>query len=383
MKDYSCTHLIFIALAIIWLPLQKVYAQSGGYQFKEHIRLPATSVKDQGRTGTCWCFGTLSFMESELLRMDKGIYDLSEMFVVRQSYLDRAELYMRFHGNINFGPGAEGWDVIHVMKDDGLVPQKTFPGKMQGGENHNHKEMDAVLEGYVDALMKSDADPLSPLWKDGFKGILNAYLGAYPSAFTYRDNRYAPQSFLAKLELDPDDYIPVTAFSNHPYYSQYVFESPDNWSMELIYNVTLDDLIRIIDYSLEQGYTLAWAADVSDPGFQYESGIAVVPGTDWDHMTGAEKNRVFESPVDQKEITMEMRQRAFDNHSTTDDHLMHITGMAKDQKGTKYYIVKNSWGTSNVYDGYLYASEAYVQLKTTSLVVNRNAIPSDIREKLK
>jgi bleomycin hydrolase len=364
-----------------WIGLEAFSQQPTGYDFKEIKRIKATPVKNQGKTGTCWSFATISFMESELLRKGMGSYDLSEMFVVRQSYIDRAELYIRFHGHLNFGPGAQAWDVLEVIGNDGLVPQKVYPGMKIAPDQHNHEEMDDVLKGYMKGLLSDENKTLTPVWKEGFKGILDAYLGGYPSAFTWQDQQFSPESFIKHLDLNPDNYVPFTSFSNHPYYSQYVFESPDNWSMERINNVHLDDLIRIIDQSIEKGYTVAWAADVSDPGFSHSSGLAIVPEEDPEDLS-ASNIKGFSEPVPQLEITVEMRQKAFNNFSTTDDHLMHITGIAKDQNGTKYYIVKNSWGTGNPYGGYLYASEAYVRLKTMSLTVNKKPVPSDIKNKL-
>jgi len=333
--------------------------------FKEIVRLPATSVKDQGHTGTCWSFATLSFLESELLRMDQGEYDLSEMYVVRNSYIDRAGLYVRFHGHLNFGPGAQAWDAIRVMQDDGLVPQKVYPGQQQYAGMHRHGEMDAVLKGYMKKVIGNPNGTLSSSWKEGFRGILDAYLGDSPLGFSWQGERYDPASFVRDLGLDPSDYMPVTSFMNHDYFSWYVFESPDNWSMEQIYNVPPDDLVRIVKHSLQEGYTVAWAADVTNPGFDSRRGLALLPQDEEEPVTG------------------EMRQRDFDNYSTTDDHLMHITGMAEDEEGQRYFIVKNSHGKGNPYGGYLYVSIPYFRLKTTSLMINQESLPSDISRRLR
>ena len=353
-----------------------------GYQFKEIKRLPATSVKNQGKTGTCWTFSTLSMLESELMRKGTGKYNLSEMFVVRQSYLDRANLYVRFHGNLNFGPGAQAWDVMNVLDKYGIVPQKAFPGLKVEKEYHSHSEMDRVLAGYMESVIQNENEKLTAVWDDGFEGILTAYLGAYPENFTFDGEAYTPASFLNKLEINPDNYIPMTSFKNHSYFSEYVFESPDNWSMESIYNVPLETFVDLIDEAIVKGYTVAWAADVTDPGFSHPKGMAIVPEEDWDEMGEAKKEKVFEVPVQQRKITEDMRLNAFNNQTTTDDHLMHIVGMAKDQKGTTYYIVKNSWGKENPYGGYLYVSEAYVKYKTTSIMLNKKALSQDLREKL-
>jgi bleomycin hydrolase len=360
----------------------ELYSQTTGYDFKDSIRLESTEVKNQGRTGTCWSFGTISFLESELIRKGKGLFDLSEMFIVRQSYIERAELYIRFHGNIKFGAGAEPWDAVNVLIEDGIVPEEVFPGKLQEEGKHDHRELDAVLKGYVEGVNGLKNETLSPVWMQGYVGILDVFLGEFPSAFTYGNDQFAPKSFLSYLNIDPTDYIYITSFDHHPYYSKYVFESPDNWSMGYIHNVPLDDIIDIIDYSLGQGYTVAWAADISDPGFSFKSGIAVVPEQHRGEVPSEEKSDIFEDPVKERKITPELRQEAFDNRSTTDDHMMHITGVAKDRNGTIYYIPKNSWGTENPYGGYMYVSKAYVRLKTMSLMVNKYSIPEEIRDKL-
>jgi bleomycin hydrolase len=349
-----------------------------GYKFQEIKRLPATPVKAQGKTGTCWVFATLSMLESELIRMDKGEFDLSEMFIVRQSYLHRAGLYMRFHGHLNFGPGAQAWDVINVVRDFGLVPQQALPGFLVNKNEHNHLEMDALLKSYMNTLLENKNQGISPVWKDGYRGILDAYLGKYPDSFTVNEESYTPASYLEYLGIQADNYLPFTSFLNHPYYSGYVFESPDNWSMETIYNLPLDVLVHTMKEAIRKGHTVAWAADVSDPGFRSDKGLAIVPKTPWKSLSAAEQASMFEQPVVQREITEEMRQRDFNDFSTTDDHLMHIVGLAKDQLDNTYFIVKNSWGTQNPFGGYLYVSEAYVKLRTTSIILHKNALSDEV-----
>src|SRR6056297_139395 len=370
------------ACALLSLSLN-IYGQKkqNNYNFTEIVKLQTTPVKFQGKTGTCWSFATTSFIESELIRMGKEETDLSEMFFVRQSYIDRAKLYVRFHGHLNFTMGAQAWDVINVIRNDGMVPQKAMPGKIINPEKHDHEEMDGVLKAYINKVIENKGGKLSPVWMDGFKGILTAYLGEYPEKFQYRNADFTPAEFTEKMQINPDDYIPLTSFSNHDYYSTYIFESPDNWSMEEIYNIPLNKLTEAVHHALKQGYTVAWAADVSDKGFRNERGLAIVPQKKWSEMKNEEI--VFNKPVAQKTITAPMRQKDFDNYSTTDDHLMHIVGMAKDQLGTNYFIVKNSWGKSNPYGGFLYVSEAYFKFKTTSLLMNKKSIPADIQEKLK
>jgi bleomycin hydrolase len=378
----SVKNILLSAAFLLVIGLIHGSAQNG-YKFEEIKRLPATSVKNQGKTGTCWTFSTLSMIESELLRKGKGKYNLSEMFIVRQSYLDRAELFVRFHGHLNFGPGAQAWDVMNVLDEYGIVPQNVFPGLKVNDQMHSHSEMDRVLNGYMESLIQTEGDNLSPVWHKGFEGVLNAYLGKFPTKFKFEGNDFTPSSYLKKLEIQPEDYIPLTSFKSHKYYSSYVFESPDNWSMESIYNVPLDKLIELINQAVMKGYTIAWAADVTNPGFSHSKGLAVVPQKSWDNMDEAEKQEVFQSPVEQKDISEEMRLEAFNSYGSTDDHLMHIVGKAKDQKGTNYFIVKNSWGTSNPYDGYIYVSEAYVKYRTTSIMLNRNALSDNLQNKLK
>src|SRR6056297_394644 len=349
-------------------------AQENNYVFDEDIRLPTTSVKDQGRTGTCWSHATLSFLESELIRKGKGEYDLSEMYVVRHSYKLRAIEYVRYHGHLNFGPGAEAWDVLNVIKIFGIEPENVYNGIRTEEAFHNHAEMDAALKGFMNGILENKRGTLSDVWPDAFDGIMDAYLGAIPKNFAYAGSRYTPEKFRNMLDINTDNYQAVTSFTHKPFYKEYVFESPDNWSNGLIYNVPLKDFIAAIDRSLEQGYTVAWASDVSDPGFKHDKGLAIAPQQGWEEMTDEQKRAAFYAPVKQSQISPDRRQKEYDNYATTDDHLMHIIGRAYDQEGTKYYIVKNSWGTNNPYNGYLYVSEAYVRLKTMSVLVHKNAL---------
>lgn len=368
-----------------------------GYVFTELIKLPATPVKNQYRSGTCWSYSALSFLESELLRMGKDTFDLSEMFCVWKCYSDKAELFVRFHGEHNFGGGGAAHDITYVLKNHGMVPDEVYSGLVIGEDNPVHGEMDAVLQADVDAVIKNSNKKLTPVWHKAFNGILDAYLGEIPEKFTYKGEEYTPESFASMLGLNPDDYVEISSFTHHPFYSKFILEVPDNWLMDEVYNVPLEDMIRIIDNSLENNYTVVWGTDVSEKGFSWKNGVAIVPDKGapelagleqdkWEKMTDKEKEELlykFDKPVPEKTITQDMRQDEFDHYQTTDDHGLHIIGMAEDQNGKKYYIVKNSWGVGeHKYKGYLYASESFVSLKTMDIMVNKHAIPKDIRKKL-
>ncbi|SFE34948.1 aminopeptidase C [Thermophagus xiamenensis] len=372
--------------------------QSEGYQFETIIDLPTTSVKDQHRSGTCWSFSGVSFLESEMMRIGKEPVDLSEMFIVRHCYAEKAQKFVRLHGHLNFGAGGAFHDVLFVLKNFGAVPEEVYSGLKYGTEKHVHGEMDEVLKDYVEGVIKNRNKELSTAWLDGYEGILDAYLGELPESFEYKGQEYTPVSFAKEVVgLNPDDYIQVSSFTHHPYYKPFIIEVPDNWLWGEVYNVQLEELIEIINHSLEKGYTVAWASDVSEKGFSYKNGLAIVPEEDPEELSDTERSRweklpeaerikqiySFQAPVPEKEVTPELRQKGFDNYQTTDDHGMHIVGMAKDQNGTIYYKVKNSWNTDNKYKGYLYASENFVRLKTISIMINKEALPKNIKKKLK
>lgn len=373
MKNLSL--LIFILISF------ENYAQSVFQQIEIIKEIPSTTVKDQANTGTCWSFGATSFIESELLRMGKGEFDLSEMFTVRCTYEDHARMFVRYHGNINFGAGAEGWDLFNVIKNYGIVPQDVYPGLKVNPQMHDHTEMDKVLISVMDVLVKQDK--MTTVWNKAISGVLDAYLGTYPKEFDLNGTHYTPESFRDYLGIDVSNYMAFTSLTNKPFYSEIVFESPDNWSNGVVKNVELDDLIEIIDHALLNGYSVVWASDVSDPGFNHKKGLAIVPEMSWEDLKETQKKEIFENLVLQKTITSEMRQLGYDNYETTDDHLMHIIGLAKDINGTKYYKVKNSWGIeSNEFGGYFYASESYVRLKTMTIALHKDAIPKTVSGKL-
>lgn len=348
---------------------------NGGYQFTVEVEHGNTSVKNQYRSSTCWSFSTLSFLESELMRMGKGEYNLSEMYIVRNTYLTKAQRYVRMHGNLNFAGGGAFHDVTMVLDNYGLVPESAYPGLGYGTDRHVHGELDAVTKAVCDAVIENPNGDLSNRWFAAFTGVMDAYLGDAPDQFEYNGTSYTPGSFTASLGLDADNYIEFSSYMHHPFYETFMLEVPDNWDNKHVYNVPMDEMMDIIDNALENGYTVAWAADVSEDGFDHRNGTAVVPA-DGDFASAKE------GPVTQLAVTQEMRQAAFDNFETTDDHGMHITGMALDQNGDKYYIVKNSWGDSNSCGGYLFASEAYVMYKTMDIMVHKGSVPKKVAKKL-
>ena len=390
-----------IFLFLIFLGYSSGFAQDNkdnGYEFTTVKELETTSVKNQHRSGTCWSFSGLSMLESEMLRMGKEPVDLSEMWIVRHAYSDKAKKYVRFHGNLNFAGGGAFHDVTNMISENGIVPEEVYPGLNYGTDKHVHGELDAVLKGYVDQVLKNKNREITPVWHEGFDKLLDTYLGKEPERFTYKGEQYTPESFArAYTGINPDDYVELTSYTHHPFYSRFILEVPDNWAYERVYNLPLDELMEVMYNSIEAGYTIAWAADVSDKGFSWKNGVAVVPSREledlsdsekakWENLTEEERQKMlynFDGPGQEKTITQKMRQKAFDNWNTTDDHGMHITGIAKDQQGTHYFKVKNSWSDDDhIYEGYFYASDAYVRYKTMDIMVHKDAIPEDIAEKL-
>ena len=370
-----------------------------GFRFTTIDSVGITPVKNQHRSSTCWSFSTIGFLESELLRMGKGEFDLSEMFVVSHTMVDRAEYVVRMYGTAEFAPGGSAYDVIYCLKHYGLVPQEVMPGIQYGATPADtlpvHAELDAVAKGYLHGLTSAKLKKLTPAWKKGLQAIYDTYLGACPETFTYNGKQYTPQSFAKSLGLNADDYVSITSYTHHPFYSTFALEVPDNWRMDQMYNVPIDDLMRIIDNAIANGYTMAWGADVSEVGFT-RKGIGVMPdadkgadltGSDAAHWLGLtekdKKDELTKKPLPEMEITQEMRQQAYDNWETTDDHGMQIFGTAHDQNGKRYYMIKNSWGTQKSdYKGIWYISEAFMKYKTNDILVHKNAIPKDIRKKL-
>lgn len=377
--------------------LSVLIAFGQGYQFTEVVKLPATPVKNQASTGTCWCFATVSFLESELLRMGKGEYDLSEMFLVRQKYMNQLQDNYLRRGKGNISQGSLSHTAINAFKQAGIVPEEVYTGINYHSDRHNHSEMVRYMKAIADVAV--DLKKRSPEYDKLIDNLFDTYLGALPEKFTYQGKEYTPKSFAGSLGLNMDDYIEITSFTHHPYYTKMEPEVPDNWEHELMYNLPLDELIETMDYSLNQGYTVCWDGDVSEKGFSFVNGVAINPEVSKiDDYATTDRARFeqmkpeqrleevykFEQPYPEIKVTPEIRQVGYESFVTTDDHLMHITGITKDQNGTAYYITKNSWGTEwNAFGGYLNMSESFVRAKTIFILVHKDAIPKAIKSKLK
>ena len=360
--------------------------------------IPVTSVKDQNRSGTCWDYSTMSFFEAEILKATGKAYDLCESFVANKTYMDRAVQVVRYHGDCQFAQGGSAEDVLATMKTWGICPESAmpFPGSLYGDSLNNFNEFFSVLEPYVAAVAKSDAKKLSGAWKNGLQGILDAYLGKCPEKFTFEGKEYSPKTFMASLGINLNDYVSITSYTHHPFYTAFAVEVQDNWRFPLSYNVPMDEMMQIIDNAVNEGYTVAWGGDVSEDGFTRQ-GLAYaidakatqsLAGSDmarWLKLTADKKRNVIDSlgcKVPEIVPTQEMRQERFDNWQLTDDHGMHIYGVAKDQNGKEYYMVKNSWGESGDYKGTWYMTKAFIAANTMDFMINKNAIPADIRKKL-
>jgi len=374
----------------------KPESKEEGYKFTTVVSLKATPVKNQASTGTCWCFATTSFIESELLRMGKPEYDLSEMYIVRYNYADRLRDNFVQKGKGNLGEGSVGHDWIVEFVKNGVVPDEVYTGLNYGMPNHSHGELNAFVNAIATVPVKRNRE--SDQYLTIVDAVLDTYLGKAPANFTYNGVGYTPKSFSASLGIKVDDYVEITSLTNFPFYTQGVVPIPDNWRKMNYYNVPLDELIEVMDYSLNNGYTVAWDGDVSERGFSHAKGVAINPEVEnTDGYSAADKARLgkmtkeeltaeaykFSRPFPEAKVTQESRQEGFDSKKTTDDHLMHVTGIVKDQNGTKYYITKNSWGTGrSPFAGYLNMSESYVRNKVIAIMVHKNAIPAAIKTKL-
>lgn len=368
------------------------------FVFTDIITIPTTSVKDQNKSGTCWCFAGTSYFEDEIVRLGGDSLDISEMYTVRKCYEEKAERFIRLYGECNFAAGGSIIDVPYVWKRYGAMPEEAYRGLEYGEAKHNHGELDAALSAYLHAVVKKPNKQLTTAWRKGLKGLLDAYFGEVPETFEYKGKTYTPQSFAASLPINTEDYLPVTSFTHHPFYETFAVEVPDNWLWAQYYNVPLDELKAIVDNSLEKGYPVVWAADVSEGGFKWNDGVALMPkgktegdmdGTElarWVKLSDKERSNDkfnFSGPVEEIEVTQESRQEMFDNQETTDDHGMELVGVAVDQKGNRYYKVKNSWDTNQIYDGFFYVSEPYFLAKTVDVLVHRDAVPKATAKKLK
>lgn len=384
-------------LVLSALALMTIIGNAQSYQFTVVKENPITSIKNQGSSGTCWSFSGLAFLESEVIRMGKGEHDFSAMYVARRNYADKAEKYIRTNGTVNFSQGGSFADVVETLDEYGVIPMSLYTGLNYGEEGHNHGELEAGLSGYVKGIDQKKNRKLTTAWFNGLNGILDAYFGVIPTEFEYQGKTYTPQSLSKSLGLESSNYISLTSYSHHPFYAPFALEIPDNWRWALSYNLPAEELMEVFDNAINNGYTVAWASDVSEIGFN-RNGIGVMPddeapenvGSDQAHWLGLSKgekenrlrSKIEEGPVKEKEITQEMRQVAYDNQETTDDHGMLIYGIAKDQNGGKYYMVKNSWGETGKYKGIWYASESFVKYKTMSIMVHKDALPKAIAKKL-
>ena len=397
MKKVIIT-LALAAFAAASLGAQAPKVKPADYQFTTVKEIPVTSMKNQNRSGTCWCFSALSFLESEVIKAKnlkaEAYPDFSEMFVVRHSYHDRAVKFVRLNGYLNMAAGSGFGDVLEVIRDYGLMPQSAYSGMNYGYDLPVQGELDAVLKGYVQAVVKNPNRKLTPVWPKGFDGILDAYLGELPETFVENGVTYTAESYRDAMGINPDDYVNISSYTHHPFYSQFAIEVEDNWRWGLCYNLPLDEFMAIIDNAVENGYTVLWGGDVSEPGFTRD-GLAVLLDTEAKATTGSDQERWVGKAEDKPaaaaekkelpkelQVTQEIRQQMYDEKTSTDDHGMHLYGTAKDQNGTKYYLIKNSWGVTGAYDGTWYMSENFVKGKTLNFVVNKKALPKDIAKKL-
>lgn len=356
-------------------------SNNAGFKFTTVINLERSDVKDQGSSGTCWSYAGASFLESEMIRMGKKPIDLAEIFTARNIYIEKAKQYVRMHGYLDYGQGGELHDVINSYAKYGAVPQQVYSGLQYGSNRNDFSELHPILKGFLEGLVKREkVKKLTPNWLVAFTATIDAYLGAAPESFTYEGKKYTPLSFAKeRVGINPDDYIEMVSYNDQPLYKNVFMAVPDNWSYDHAYNIAMTDITKTIDNALQKGYTVAWASDVSERYFSWQNGVAFVPEKDVNTMSYEESISLFSNPpTNELTITPEMRQRDFDNYQTTDDHAMHIVGLAKDQNNREYYIVKNSWGTRNDYQGYLYVTKAFVQFKTTAIMLHKGGVPSEI-----
>lgn len=374
-----------------------IVPDSTGFTFTDIIIVPTTPVKNQNKSGTCWSFAGTSFLEEDIMRRGGGETDLSEMFAVRNCYIDKAKKYVRMNGKNNFAQGGASPDVLYVADTYGIIPEEAYPGLNYGEDNHKHYEMCDVMEAYLQGVLKNSNKRLSTAWLPGFIGILDAYLGEVPKTFTVNGKTYTPREYADALGIKGDNFISLTSYTHHPFYTNFPIEVEDNWMWGESFNIPMEELKATVDNALENGYSVCWSADVSEGGFQWRNGFALLPepkdgsdleGTElsrWVQLSAKDKeNETYKikGPVKEKKVTQESRQASFDNLETTDDHAMVIMGVATDQEGNRYYKVKNSWDTNQLYNGFIYVSEPYFLEKTLSIVVNKEALPKQVASKM-
>ena len=393
------------AVALVAMPLaaqEKLEMPDDSLVFTTVLENPVTSIKNQNNSGTCWSYSSLAFLESEAIRKNPSLkedLDLCESFLVSKTYTDRADRNVRTHGDASFSQGGSFYDAIFCMENYGLIPEgiMPYPITLYGDSLYNFTNFFPPMEAYIGAIAKSDARKINPVWKKDVQGMIDNYFGVCPTEFEYKGKKYTPQSFVKDyLKLDPADYVSLTSYTHHPFYKSFILEIQDNWRWASSYNLPLDEFMRVMDEGVRAGYTFAWGADVSEDGFSRRSGknkcVATVPDTKQTAGVGSDQSRwtgekagakITEADAaGEKVITQELRQEGYDNWPTTDDHGMQIYGIAKDQHGKEYFMMKNSWGEMGPYKGFWYVSKPYVAYKTMNIVINKNAIPKDIRKKL-
>lgn len=358
--------------------------ENANFKFTIIKDLGRTPIKDQGSSGTCWSYSGNSFLESEMIRMGKKPVDLAEIFTARNSYKDKAKLYVLNSGAISWGDGGELHDVINMYKKYGAIPQEVYSGLTGGKLRNNFGDMQTEIKSMLDSYVNNTSGKLDSNWLQNVEDVLDKHLGKVPATFTFNGKKYTPQTFAKDVVgINPNDYVALTSYKDYPYYERFVVPIPDNWSHDQMWNVKMTELTDIIDFALNKGYTVGWATDVSEPYFSYKNGVAYVPDVDLNNISEDVKKSMFTSPKPDKKITEDMRQEALNNLTTTDDHGMQIVGLAKDQTGKDYYVVKNSWGVTNDFDGYIYVSKPYVQYKSTGILLHKDGIPKHIVSKLK
>lgn len=358
--------------------------ENANFKFTIIKDLGRTPIKDQGSSGTCWSYSGNSFLESEMIRMGKKPIDLAEIFTARNSYKDKAKLYVLNSGAISWGDGGELHDVINMYKKYGAIPQEVYSGLTGGKLRNNFGDMQTEIKSMLDSYVNNTSGKLDSNWLQNVEDVLDKHLGKVPATFTFNGKKYTPQTFAKDVVgINPNDYVALTSYKDYPYYERFVVPIPDNWSHDQMWNVKMTELTDIIDFALNKGYTVGWATDVSEPYFSYKNGVAYVPDVDLNNLSEDVKKSMFTSPKPDKKITEDMRQEALNNLTTTDDHGMQIVGLAKDQTGKDYYVVKNSWGVTNDFDGYIYVSKPYVQYKSTGILLHKDGIPKHIVSKLK